>query len=1119
VCVPDRLAATMLLIAVIALLQGLFCASAVNLRSGALSIGGNGIDVDSSPSSTIGESSFSTSFISAVDASIDRLLPSTIGGKTLPSPAGGANASLVAARSSLSSAFDANKTTDEKKKKKHAGEGILSSLYAAHGASELDLEVAVQAVQPKLPANISKLLKKNINKLVEDHQKKLAANSSVKNAGATAALANNAALDNASPADVEKAVEYLNSMIAKAQERLDAKTTECTEFTLRSEQTLAQISSDQARLGQESSNSARAMTQHMGGIDALTLNTQQAKEELWKEWHIYNTVREADLVELKERKANLRVGEFILDFTKCDGASAAMLQGASNNSGNDTGRLTSTGFQACVNGSDGHLNFTDQRLQKLTGELGAEGQRLLLRFALARESMPTLGITDFGMGMDVANATLQAAVLGSMKGIGQDLDDGDIDGEEEDDSESLALVDGQHDLHKGCADASAMQACDPVLERMVIPEGGACDSVPPSCCSCNKFYTTSHGNGNNPDGWCHYVPGKKTCQAGKWVRRHPDVVVNLVCQDPALSSPTPCGGSAVMKPPRSELKAATRCSSATFDCGVLHDLFASLWGEMKDLVEHTQTKVSTDTASWKSVAADINTLLQMQSTQMSSLQAALAEATSTKATLTDEQTQKAKESYSTRTLFDSTVADCKAVMKGILFTEICGVIAVRNNIISENLGDAPAPVDCKFSEWVAADCSVSCDDKMEGGTQELVREVITMNTNRGAECPSLSSTRKCNQIKCPVDCKVSEWAAFGKCTKECGGGVQGRTRSLDVKPKNGGQACDSLMETRPCNTGACDVDCQLGKWMPFGECTKGCNKGYMERRKRVLAEVVGEGTCLPANDPLRMERKPCNMEQCSGDEMCASKIDLVIALDASGSVTSTGFQVLKTFASKIVKRMKDTVQVGVVQFGNGKLDSNKVVSDAIVATKDLESNMDNVADTIEGLPFSKGFTNMAQAFMKAKDVLVSARKDATSVVLMITDGRPSFKFQTNQAVKTLRVSSRLMIVHVQPHRKQEIAEMLKGYASEPWSSSYKHIPGKKALSKAYDSYVTGIVADLCPKVVSPSALTSCTVGDGSGPSDVYPCTCGAATCGAGEVCAANDHFCMPAELPPSDFKF
>merc|ERR1719424_849874 len=721
-------------------------------------------------------------------------------------------------------------------------------------------------------------------------------------------------------------------------------------------------------------------------------------------------------------------------------------------------------------------------------------------------------------GRRIADAAskLEAMALSEVEVTTEELDDGDVEGgddneveEEEEKEKEDEEASKQEDKEAG---ASLLQQgqdpCGPPVERAEIPDAKPCSKMPASCCSCNKYFTTVKGQKGATDemAWCFYVPERRKCQSGKWLKRHEDVKAEVVCGLKKEEQP-------IEKPPKSELKAANRCSNAKFDCGILHDMFAALWGETKDLVDSLVWKMNQDTAAWEKVKSDINTLLQTQATQLANLQSALAEASAMKAAQLDEQAAKQKEKTDVTDLFDRTMKECQDAMKEILFMEICGVLAVRNNIIAKNLPGEPTPTDCVVGEFVAADCSVSCDDELQGGVHNLAREVMVTNTKRGVDCPALTTQRKCKQIPCPVECGLSHWSAWGKCSKECGGGIQSATRSMEVKPKNGGKACDALTQSQPCNNGACDVDCVLGKWMAWKPCNKACSAGFEERRKRVLSEIKGDGYCLPWNDKERLERKPCNAQACTGDEECNSTIDLVIAIDSSGSITEAGFDILKEFAAKIVRRMMAPVQVGVVLFGNGKLDlDTNIVSDAKVITDNLEGDMESVAKKVEGMIIHKGFTNMAQGFTKSKDVLTYMRKGAQGTVLMITDGRPSFKFQTGFAVKSLRQSARLMIVQVQANRKQEIAEMLKGYVSEPWSLNYRHIKGKKTLAKTYGSYATSVLADICPKLVSPSALTECTVLDGSGESKVYPCECGKAVCQHGDFCAADDEYCIPPEL-------
>merc|ERR1719401_3391229 len=103
---------------------------------------------------------------------------------------------------------------------------------------------------------------------------------------------------------------------------------------------------------------------------------------------------------------------------------------------------------------------------------------------------------------------------------------------------------------------------------------------------------------------------------------------------------------------------------------------------------------------------------------------------------------------------------------------------------------------------------------------------------------------------------MSEWSGWSGCSKECGGGAQGKTRSVLTKPKNGGTESDATLEERPCNTGSCDRDCTLMPWTAWEPCSMACGGGMQE----------------------------CNTQDCVGDEICIARQDLVIALDGSGSV-------------------------------------------------------------------------------------------------------------------------------------------------------------------------------------------------------------------------------------------
>ena len=55
----------------------------------------------------------------------------------------------------------------------------------------------------------------------------------------------------------------------------------------------------------------------------------------------------------------------------------------------------------------------------------------------------------------------------------------------------------------------------------------------------------------------------------------------------------------------------------------------------------------------------------------------------------------------------------------------------------------------------------------------------------------------------PEDCAVSDWGAFGACSKDCGGGTQTRSREVTTPARSTGTACPVLQETQDCNTDAC----------------------------------------------------------------------------------------------------------------------------------------------------------------------------------------------------------------------------------------------------------------------------------------------------------------------------
>merc|ERR1719430_591424 len=61
-----------------------------------------------------------------------------------------------------------------------------------------------------------------------------------------------------------------------------------------------------------------------------------------------------------------------------------------------------------------------------------------------------------------------------------------------------------------------------------------------------------------------------------------------------------------------------------------------------------------------------------------------------------------------------------------------------------------------------------------------------------------------NKLPSTVDCKVGDWKPWGDCSATCGGGTKTRAREVVEEPENGGAVCPDLEETESCNTDQCE---------------------------------------------------------------------------------------------------------------------------------------------------------------------------------------------------------------------------------------------------------------------------------------------------------------------------
>jgi len=530
-----------------------------------------------------------------------------------------------------------------------------------------------------------------------------------------------------------------------------------------------------------------------------------------------------------------------------------------------------------------------------------------------------------------------------------------------------------------------------------------------------------------------------------------------------------------------------KCPLLQPNCGLLHDNMSITWGETKDGVDKLDAKMRKGEKNWNRKLANWNSQISLASgnkeTSQGHLSAAIAEQTSDQA----EQEKKQQEERRLEHEFRVQWGACVAEMNEILFTKFCGVKSARGELHKKSTEVRPDDlIDCEVGDWVAEACSVPCDDALVGGHQTLNREIVQLNNDHGVKCPVISWVKKCNEIPCPVNCKQSRWSRWSSCTTDCGGGVKGRSRTVEDRPRNGGMFCDVGTEVTSCNTGSCDRNCSLTKWR-MRPCSVSCGGGYLVRKRHVKRPARAKGKCPRKRSFKRYGKKRCNRHDCYGDEECLAKQDVVIAIDGSGSVKEKGFKVLQEFAAQLAEHFRGkseewvfneeteeeelgtvmATQTAIVQFGNGVLKANNTVGGAEIVAG-LNNDTSVIAVKLRELKWQRGFTNMAQAFSAAETVFLNGgRARAQSVVIVITDGKPSFNFQTNNAVKKLRrKGTKVVMVVVKEFLNKKQKKLLRGWSSVPRRTNFIHVPGLKHLDRNVVKVVNKVVIRSCSKTIS-----------------------------------------------------
>lgn len=489
----------------------------------------------------------------------------------------------------------------------------------------------------------------------------------------------------------------------------------------------------------------------------------------------------------------------------------------------------------------------------------------------------------------------------------------------------------------------------------------------------------------------------------------------------------------------------TKCTSAKVpQCGVILDALGAMVGEVRDQLLRIRKDVAETEAACAKRVDEISALSATAETQYDEAQVNTAKAVEGINEGEETLRQKVIEFTAISSELTEKQAECRA--KEIkAANNLCAIRTIRQEV-HHNQERYPMIQDCIVGDWIPGECSKSC-----GGGMRTVARKVELEADGGAECPPTSMREPCNEHECPIDCRMGDWSGWSECSKDCGGGVMVRSRPVDIEADHEGKPCEADQESVPCNVGSCDADCELAVWGPWGSCSKQCDGGIRTRTKAVLKDATGQGHCAPETSPERFEELACNAEPCPPNLVCDSKADLALLLDGSGSMKEDGFASAKLFAKDLLGRMSLNATSG----GKAGLILFSQETQVVAQLGDDAAALDAALDAA---PYPGKMTTAHTALATALDIMAAGgRKDVAkseTIVLVVTDGMPNDAEATGDLAEKVKARGRLVFVTVGNKFDEEL---LYKWASFPPEENILHVEDFKHLAPQVSHYV----ADLC----------------------------------------------------------
>jgi len=524
-------------------------------------------------------------------------------------------------------------------------------------------------------------------------------------------------------------------------------------------------------------------------------------------------------------------------------------------------------------------------------------------------------------------------------------------------------------------------------------------------------------------------------------------------------------------------KRAAKCTiKKSPQCYKLQSRFLSIQAGIQDERDGLLDDISKLEESCETTKNTLETVIQNDAASLSSSQTKLAVATEKEAGAGEmaRTTTKEHSAYN-----DDLLKQMKTCSGNYINfeTELCALRKIRGELYKmKGSGHSAFFADCEVSKWEPEECSKKC----AGGTQKLKRSVLT-HAAGGAKCLPLSAMTSCNNGPCPVNCKISSWSGWSKCSAKCGGGVTQRLRDVKQAMRHGGTPCGETSEAKACNGQSCEKDCELSAWTKWSSCSKDCDGGTLKRQKFIKVPAEGAGKCAGDWHEDRLQYKKCNMDRCKVPDItkalkCNKTMDYILVLDGSPRSGKKGFVAQMQAANNFIDAMSgpgvtSIPNIALVRYsgprtwsgiskctgkgGKKKVDPEKDCGIKIVSH--FEEDMKKVKSLITGLEFRKGSKLLALALLTAKAELGLGRKTAASNVVVFLDGAPLSIRKTMLASRVIRKSARLHWVVV---TKFAPLKDIKTWATRRWQENIVQV--QKYTQLQDPQTVTHVIANICP---------------------------------------------------------